>query len=87
MTPPRCGLDRANGRQHIGFGFGIHSCAGAPLARAEGRVSLERILDRMTDIRVSEAEHGPAGDRRYRVHADLHAAGARSAPPRVHAAA
>ena len=24
--------------QHIGFGFGIHSCAGAPLARAEGRV-------------------------------------------------
>ena len=24
-------LDRANGRQHIGFGHGIHSCAGAPL--------------------------------------------------------
>jgi len=58
-------LDRVNGRHHIGFGFGIHACAGAPLARAEGRVSLERILDWMADIRISEAEHGPAGDRRY----------------------
>ena len=55
----------ANGRHHLGFGFGIHTCAGAPLARAEARVSLERILDRMADIRISEAEHGPAGDRRY----------------------
>jgi cytochrome P450 len=59
-------LDRVNGRQHIGFGFGIHACAGAPLARAEGRVSLERLLDRTTDIRISEAEHGPPGERRYR---------------------
>ncbi len=58
-------LDRTNGRLHIGFGFGIHACAGAPLARAEGRVSLERIFERMADIRVSEAEHGPAGDRHY----------------------
>ncbi len=55
----------SNGRQHLGFGFGIHTCAGAPLARAEARVSLERILDRMGDIRISEAEHGPAGARRY----------------------
>jgi cytochrome P450 len=58
-------LDRPNGRQHVGFGFGIHACAGAPLARAEGRVSLERLLDRMSDIRVSETEHGPPGDRHY----------------------
>ncbi len=58
-------FDRANVRQHVGFGFGIHACAGAPLARAEGRASLERILDRMTDITISEAEHGPAGARHY----------------------
>jgi cytochrome P450 len=63
--PAEMQLDRTNGRQHIGFGFGIHACAGAPLARAEGRVSLERILERMTDIRISEAEHGPPGERRY----------------------
>jgi cytochrome P450 len=63
--PAALRLDRRNGRQHVGFGFGIHACAGAPLARAEGRVSLERILDRMADITVSEREHGPADDRRY----------------------
>jgi cytochrome P450 len=64
-APGELDLDRVNGRQHVGFGFGIHACAGAPLARAEGRVSLERLLERMRDITISEAEHGPAGDRRY----------------------
>jgi cytochrome P450 len=63
--PTAVRLDRQNGRQHVGFGFGIHACAGAPLARAEGRVSLERILDRAADITISEAEHGPADARRY----------------------
>ena len=63
--PAEFRVDRVNGRQHVAFGFGIHACAGAPLARAEGRVSLERILDRTADIRISEAEHGPAGARRY----------------------
>jgi cytochrome P450 len=64
-NPAELRLDRANGRQHIGFGFGIHTCAGAPLARAEARVSLGRIFDRMADIRISEAMHGPAGARSY----------------------
>jgi cytochrome P450 len=64
--PAELRIDRVNGRHHIGFGFGIHACAGAPLARAEGRVSLERIFDRMGDIRISDTEHGPPGDRRYR---------------------
>ena len=58
-------LDRANARQHVAFGHGVHTCPGAPLARAEARVSLERILDRMHDIRISETEHGPAGARRF----------------------
>lgn len=61
--PAALRLDRPNSRQHLAFGHGIHTCAGAPLARAEGRVALERILDRMTDIRLSEEHHGPAGDR------------------------
>ena len=63
--PAELRLDRTNGRQHLGFGFGIHTCAGAPLARAEGRVSAEQLLDRLADIRVSEAHHGPSGARRY----------------------
>ncbi len=59
-------IDRSNARQHLSFGFGIHTCPGAPLARAEACVSVERLLDRCGDIRISEAHHGPAGDRRYR---------------------
>ena len=56
---------RSNARQHLAFGFGAHTCPGAPLARAEACVSIERLLDRMADIRISEAEHGPPGARRY----------------------
>jgi len=58
-------LDRGNARQHLSFGFGAHTCPGAPLARAEGWVSVERLLDRLDDIRISEAEHGPPDARRY----------------------
>jgi cytochrome P450 len=56
---------RKNARQHLAFGRGIHSCPGAPLARAETRVGLERLLDRTSDVRINEKEHGPANDRRY----------------------
>jgi cytochrome P450 family 150 subfamily A5 len=58
-------VDRANARQHLAFGHGIHTCPGAPLARAEGRISVERLLARMADIAVSETHHGPADARRY----------------------
>jgi cytochrome P450 len=58
-------VDRPNVREHVAFGRGNHSCPGAPLARAEGRISLNRILDRMSDITILEAEHGPPDARRY----------------------
>ena len=57
--------DRPNASAHIAFGRGVHSCPGGPLARAEARVSLERILDRMQDIRLSEEHHGPPDARRF----------------------
>lgn len=57
---------RPNARHHISFGRGIHTCPGAPLARAEARVGIERLLQRTADIRISEGVHGPAEDRRYR---------------------
>jgi cytochrome P450 len=58
-------LDRPNARQHMAFGRGVHSCPGGPLARAEARVSVERLLDRLRDIRISEEHHGPADARRH----------------------
>jgi cytochrome P450 len=58
-------VDRPNSREHLTFGRGIHSCPGGPLARVNARISVERILDRMADITISESEHGPAGARRY----------------------
>lgn len=63
--PDEFRIDRPNVREHVAFGRGNHSCPGAPLARAEGRISLNRILDRMGDIAIAEAEHGPPDARRY----------------------
>ncbi len=62
--PATLDVDRPNARQHLAFGRGIYTCPGAPLARAEGRVAIERLLERTTDIRISEREHGPAHARR-----------------------
>jgi cytochrome P450 family 150 subfamily A5 len=63
--PYEFNIERANARQHIAFGHGIHTCAGAPLARAEGRVTLNKFLDRTSDIAINAAHHGPADARRY----------------------
>lgn len=37
-------------KPHLTFGLGAHFCLGAQLARAEGRITLERLLPRMTNI-------------------------------------
>ena len=38
--------------QNLGFGYGIHSCLGAALARMESRIALESLLDFMPDYEV-----------------------------------
>jgi cytochrome P450 len=65
VCPDEFRLDRPNAKAHIAFGRGVHACPGGPLARVEGRVSIERILDRMRDIRLSEEHHGPPSDRHF----------------------
>nr|WP_232541605.1 cytochrome P450 [Nocardia bovistercoris] len=65
-NPNEFQLDRRNSREHVAFGRGAHSCPGAPLARTEGRISMNRILDRMADIRIDESVHGTTGKRSYR---------------------
>jgi cytochrome P450 len=64
-NPREFQLGRQNARMHVAFGRGRHACPGAPLARAEAVVSLNSMLDRTRDIRISEKVHGPQGARRY----------------------
>jgi len=40
---------------NLGFGYGAHRCLGAALARMEGRIALEVLLDRMPDYEVDHA--------------------------------
>jgi cytochrome P450 len=47
--PDRLDVGR-QGTQPMSFGAGIHFCLGAPLARAEGRVFFERLLDRFRTV-------------------------------------
>ncbi len=65
-NPSKFQLDRKNVREHIAFGRGIHTCAGAPLARVEAQVTVNRMLARMRDIAIDQTQHGAAGDRTYR---------------------
>jgi cytochrome P450 len=47
-------------RQHLGFGFGLHSCIGLNLARLEVQVWLDRLLDLLPDFEVvAPVDYGP----------------------------
>jgi cytochrome P450 len=63
--PDRFDFTRPGVRDNIAFSRGSHACIGAPLARMEVRLALEQFLSRTSDIRISEAHHGPREARRY----------------------
>jgi cytochrome P450 len=50
--PDDIDLDRPNPRQHVGFGWGIHLCVGAPLARVEAKVAFEQLLARTKSFAI-----------------------------------
>jgi cytochrome P450 len=52
--PDRFDIDRKQ-QIAIGFGYGIHSCLGAALARLEGRIAFEELCDRYPRYRIDES--------------------------------
>jgi cytochrome P450 len=50
---PHLELDRPNAAAHLAFGRGAHSCIGSALARLEGRVVIEVLLDRLSGFELT----------------------------------
>jgi len=51
----RLDLGRADAREHVSFGSGVHHCLGAALARLEGQEAIGRLIRRFPEIQ-------PAGE-------------------------
>lgn len=53
-VPDELQLDRfaSGGRSHLAFGWGVHHCIGAPLARREGQLALRWIVERFDSVEL-----------------------------------
>jgi cytochrome P450 len=51
--PGTLDLARANARQHLAFGYGIHQCLGQPLARMELQIVLPEVFRRLPNLQIA----------------------------------
>lgn len=56
--PDRFDIRRTNARRHFAFGVGPHFCVGNLLARGELRITIDRLLQRMKNLRLARGEAG-----------------------------
>jgi cytochrome P450 len=68
----RVDRDESELRHHLGFGAGIHSCVGAALARAELKIGLRTLLDRLPALRLDGDRPGERGNAAFFVRAWRH---------------
>ena len=54
-NPERLDIQRTAGR-HVGFGFGLHTCLGAAIARLEGSIAIDTILRRFPNLALAGGE-------------------------------
>ena len=53
-SPERFDIRRDDARRHIAFGYGIHFCLGAPLARLEMEIALPALLRRYPELSLRD---------------------------------
>jgi cytochrome P450 len=58
-NPERFDIKRKNANNHLGFGRGVHMCAGANLARLEITSLLESLIERVSRFECEEPERIP----------------------------
>ncbi len=68
QCPEKLDLDRKGAKNHLAFGRGIHFCIGNQLARAELRIAIGRLLDRIVGLHFDPAKPEPQFAELYHVH-------------------